>query len=212
MGLKNIINKIKEEAEVLKGNASKDKAYSTDNTYPDAATARQAFEEAKQKLFDVNKWSALPGINSTFELHDQAGNKIDATVTAPGNYIRIELPGPTPENWVQITDVQVKDNVAEFTVSPSEKPQPDAGEANVTQHFFTKDASSTFRVELNGNTLQASEIGKNEVINNTGEEAGNRAVANTLIAEGGWAGFQGLQWNKLTAYLVHKEEATPDKV
>lgn len=29
---------------------------------------------------------------------------------------------------------------------------------------------------------------------------------NTLVAEGGWAGVQGLQWDKLTRYLVHLEE------
>lgn len=212
MAFKNIINKLKEEAKVLQGEASKDKVYSNENTYQDTATARQAFTESKAKLFDVNRWSNLPGINSTFELCDQHGNKLEALVPKPGNYIRIELPGPTPENWVRVTDVQEQEDMAEFTVRPSEKPQPAAGEGNVTQHFFTKEASSTFRVELNGTTLLASEIGKNEVINNTGEEAGDRAVANTVIAEGGWAGFQGLQWNKLTAYLVHKQETAADSL
>ncbi|NDK55837.1 hypothetical protein GWO68_07910 [Pontibacter sp. BT213] len=207
MGLKDLLKKVKKEADALKGDAAKDKLYSNDNTYPDAALAREAFEQAKAKLFDVNRWSALPGINSTFALYDATGNQLNKAVDAPGYYIKIELPGPTPENWVQVTDVQVQENLAEFTVRPSEKPQPEPAAENVTEHFFTKDASSTFRVELNGNTLVANEIGKNEVINNQGEEAGNRAVANTLIAEGGWAGFQGLQWNKLTAYLVHKEDA-----
>lgn len=207
MGLKDIINKVKQEADVLKGDAAKDKLYGNDNTYPNTAAARDAFEQAKEKLFDVNRWSDLPGINSTFVLYDATGNQINKAVDAPGYYIKIKLPGPTPENWVQVTDMRTEENLAEFTVHPSENPQPTSEAGNVTEHFFTKEASSTFRVELNGNTLAAYEIGKNEAINNQGEEAGNRAVANTLIAEGGWAGFQGLQWNKLTAYLVHKGEA-----
>jgi hypothetical protein len=55
-------------------------------------------------------------------------------------------------------------------------------------------------------TLFAFEIGKNEGINNQGEDAGDRKLINTLIAEGGWAGFQELQWKKLTDYLVHRIE------
>ncbi|WP_162425928.1 hypothetical protein [Pontibacter pudoricolor] len=206
MGLKNIINKIKEEAEVLKGDASKDKVYSTDNTYPDAASARQGFEDSRRKLFDINRWSDLPGINSKFVLYDQHGNEISGPLTMPGCYIRINLPGPTPENWVRVTDVHEEENMAEFIVHPSEKPQPEPGNKNVTEHFFAKEASSTFRVELRGNKLTAYEIGKNEAINNKGEEAGDRGLANTLLAEGGWAGVQALQWNKLTSYLVHQTE------
>jgi hypothetical protein len=70
-------------------------------------------------------------------------------------------------------------------------------------HFFGGEATSTFRVELQGNTLVASEIGRDERINNQGNEAGGRAVVNTLIAEGGWALFQQMQWKKLTDYLAH---------
>jgi len=211
MTLKNIVNKLKHEAKVLTGDASKDKVYSNENEYPDAASARQAFDEAKAKLFDVNRWTDLPGINSTFQLFDASGNKTDKTLDAPGYFIRIELPGPTPENWVQVTDVKVGKNMAEFIVHPSQKPAPAPNEANEIKHFFAKEASSTFRVELNGNTLSAYEIGKNEAINNQGEEAGDRALSNTLIAEGGWAGVQALQWNKLTAYLVHKQDAEPNQ-
>ncbi|HEY4652107.1 MAG TPA: hypothetical protein VIG72_11875, partial [Pontibacter sp.] len=138
MGLKKIINKIKEEAEVLKGDASKDKQYSNEYTYPDAATARQAFEEAKKKLFDVNRWSDLPGINSTFVLYDQHGNEMTDPLTMPGSYIRINLPGPTPENWVRVTDVHVEENMAEFIVHPSESPKPQPEKEKVVEHFFSK--------------------------------------------------------------------------
>ncbi|EJF09197.1 MULTISPECIES: hypothetical protein [Pontibacter] len=206
MGIKKVVDKVKEEVKVLKGEESKDKVYQNEQNYPDMTTARTAFEESKKKLFNVNLWSNLEGINSTFELHDDRGRKTTAEIPEIGYFVKITLPASNVENWVNISSIRIEDNLAEFTVHPSEKPNPPVDEEEVTEHFFTKEASSTFRVELQGTRLIASEIGKNEYINNQGEESGDRSVLNTLIAEGGWAGFQGLQWDKLTSYLVHQEE------
>lgn len=209
MNLKTLYEKLKKEVKVLQGEETKDKAYCSSHTYPDEASAKTAFERAKQKLFDINKWTELEGINSIFELYDDRGRRSSLGMPETGYYMRIELPAPAPENWVQITAIQVTDNMAEFVVHPSEKPSERHEEAPVTQHFFIKEASSTFRVERHGQELLACEIGRNEGINNQGDEAGNRALINTFIAEGGWAGFQGLQWEKLTSYLVHHIETKP---
>lgn len=206
MGIKNIINKVKQEVKVVQGEETKDKVYTNENTFADEATAKQEFERAKQKLFDVNQWSKLAGINSTFALYDQYGRKSSATKPETGYYMQIILPGTAIENWVRVSDIKIADDKAEFTVHPSEKPTEQAEEGEVIQHFFIKEASSTFRVERQGNKLIGLEIGKNEGINNQGAEAGNRALLNTVVAEGGWAGVQALQWNKLTSYLVHLEE------
>ncbi|MDO6391728.1 hypothetical protein Q4E40_16450 [Pontibacter sp. BT731] len=207
MGIKKIVNKVKEEVKVLRGEESKDKRYRNEQDYPDVASAQAAFEESKKKLFNVNLWSQLEGINSTFELHDARGQKTTAEMPDIGYFVKITLPASNVENWVNVSGIRIEDKLAEFTVHPSEKPNPPADEEAVTKHFFTKEASSTFRVELQGTTLIASEIGRDEYINNKGEESGARSMLNTLIAEGGWAGFQGLQWDKLTSYLVHQKEA-----
>ncbi|MBX0332288.1 hypothetical protein K3G39_03475 [Pontibacter sp. HSC-14F20] len=207
MGIKKIIDKVKEEVKVLKGEEAKDKVYQNEQDYPDVASAQAAFEESKKKLFNVNLWSNLEGINSTFELHDDRGRKTTAVIPEMGYFVKITLPASNVTNWVNISSIRIEDNLAEFMVHPSEKPNPPTNKEEVTEHFFTKEASSTFRVELQGTRLIGSEIGKNEYINNQGEESGDRSVLNTLIAEGGWAGFQGLQWDKLTSYLVHQEEA-----
>lgn len=206
MVLKDIVDKVKKEIEVLLGENEKHKYFTQEHEYTDEAAAKQAFEGAKQKLFDVNKWSDLPGINSTFELYDAGGQKTAAIKPEVGFYIKIILPATTIENWVQITDILEQDSLAQFIVHPSPKPTNTTEENKEVQHFFGKEASSTFRVELKGNTLKACEIGLNENINNKGEESGDRALLNTLVAEGGWAGFQDLQWNKLTSYLVHHLE------
>ncbi|MCP2045508.1 hypothetical protein [Pontibacter sp. HSC-36F09] len=207
MGIKKIVDKVKEEVKVLKGEESKDKQYRNEQDYPDVASARAAFEESKRKLFNVNLWSKLEGINSTFELYDDRGRKTMADTPQIGYFVKITLPASNVENWVNVSSIRQEDNLAEFAVHPSEKPNPPAEEEAVTKHFFTKEASSTFRVELQGTRLIASEIGRNEYINNQGEESGARSVLNTLIAEGGWAGFQGLQWDKLTSYLAHQKGA-----
>ena len=46
------------------------------------------------------------------------------------------------------------------------------------------------------------EIGVNEAINNQDAEAGSKGLINTIVSEGGWAGFQKYQWKNLTDYLV----------
>ncbi|WP_114781264.1 hypothetical protein [Botryobacter ruber] len=204
MGLKDIVNKIKQEVKVVQGEETKDKVFTNENVFPDEATAEKEFERAKQKLFDVNNWSNIEGLTSTFELYDERGHKTTA-IPRVGYYINIILPASQIENWVQISEVNTDKEVAEFVVHPSEKPRQ-LTEEEVVEHFFIKEASSTFRVSRHGARLVAYEIGKNEGINNQGEEAGDRAVLNTLISEGGWAGLQDLQWDNLTRYLVHLTE------
>lgn len=216
MSLKDMFNKVKKEVKVVQGEETKDKVYVNERTFPDEATSSLEFERAKQKLFNVNLWSNLEGINSTFVLYDQLGRKTTALKPEIGHYIKIILPASGIENWVKITDIREETEMAEFVVHPSEQPTTgEEGDKEIKEeeikHFFIKEASSTFRVERKGNTLLGYEIGRNEGINNQGEEAGNRAALNTLVAEGGWAGFQELQWDKLTRYLVHLEEAETDE-
>lgn len=203
MGIKTFFEGILREVKVLKGEATKDKTYTSQHSFPDQEAAARAFERAKAKLFDVNRWSKLPGITSKFELHDQHGQRSEKEKVEVGDFIRIMLPGPVPENWVTVTDVKSGDKKSAFTVNPSKDPQEIKEDV---EHFFIKEASSTFSVELKANTLHAAEIGKNEGVNNQGEDAGNRELLNTLLSEGGWAAFQKLQWKKLTEYLVHQKE------
>lgn len=208
MSLKDLINKVKEEVKVVQGEKTKDKLFENHNTYPTEAEAVTAFAESRRKLFDINCWTKLSGISSTFELFDPQGKPSTKEQPERGYFIKIILPGSTIENWVEITDIREEENLAEFIVHPSKNPQ-DAGSTDV-EHFFIKEASSTFRVSREGNTIYGYEIGKNEGINNQGEEAGDRAILNTFVAEGGWAMFQELQWDKLTRYLVHLEKATEE--
>jgi hypothetical protein len=203
MGIKDFFDEARKEGRALQGEETKDKFFSSHRDFESEQIAFQHFKLSKEKLFNVDAWSDLPGLSSTFELHTADGHRKKAQPPRPGDYIRIELPGPMPENWVQVTDVRSEEKLAEFTVNPSEDPTKQEPGKKI-EHFFIKEASSTFRLEWQEKRIIASEIGKNEGINNQGEEAGGRSLINTLIAAGGWAFFQKVQWEKLTDYLVHK--------
>ena len=205
MGIRDWINKLLKEEKVIEGEKTKDKFYFSEKEFPDREDALREFPRSVAKLFNVNKWSDLPGITSTFTLYDSMGKEKVADRPEERDYLKINLPGPVPENWVIVTEIKEEDTFAEFTVSPSEDPTEKKEDQEEIEHFFIDEATSTFRVELEDKKIVAFEIGKNEGINNE-EDAGKRKLINTLIAEGGWAGFQELQWKKLTDYLVHQLE------
>lgn len=200
--IKEGINKIKEEGEVLAGNKSKDSYFSSKREFSDEASAIQAYQSAKEKLFDVNTWNKIPAIaTASFSLYDSTGFPLAIKKPRLDDFIKIVLPGPFPENWVKVVEIKEEENCAEFTVKPSHDPTTLA-DKSIVKHFFSPEASSTFRVEREEKGLIASEIGQDEVINNEGTEGGERKALNTLISVGGWAGFQKYQWKNLTDFLV----------
>jgi hypothetical protein len=199
---KKVVKKAAKEIKVIKGEEAKDKIYSSKNTLENPEVASTYLKEAIRKLFDINAWSTISAvINSNFQLFNSLGEKSSNTKPVIGDYIRIQLPGGLPYNWVKVMDIKEEDNFSEFTVSPSEDPTESKNNDQV-KHFFVKEATSTFKVERQGNTIVGYEIGKEEAVNNKNTKAGNRAALNTVVAEGGWAGVQKIQWQNLTDYLV----------
>ncbi len=191
---------------VVDDKQGKNRSYRSINKFADEIKAEKEFLRARKKLFNINKWSELPGITSSFQLYSALGEKKYKDKPKINDYIKIDIPGPFPENWVVISSIEQGERIAQFTVKPSSKPEKNGKNVKETEHFFDQESSSTFKVERKGKLLYGYEIGKNEVINNEGKEAAGRKVMNTLIVIGAWAGFQKLQWEKLTDYLVHKTE------
>lgn len=198
-----IIDKIKFEYDVVFGPKAKNKTYLSCNRFDSEEEAIKQFQRSIEKLLDVEKWSDLPGATSKFELYGPDGLKRKGKPSI-GDHIRILIKGPTPENWVEVIDLKKKEDVVSFIVKPDYDPR-EANEEDV-EHFFTKEATSEFKVKREGNKILGFEIGKNEDVNNKGKEAGNRSALNTFIAETGWLIYQKIQWQKLTDYLVHKIE------
>ncbi|WP_138992413.1 hypothetical protein [Larkinella sp. C7] len=199
MKTSNIGEAIQQGIDLLKGDDSVDKTYCSQKHYPDAQTTLQAFAQAREKVFAVNRWSEVSSMTADFVLHDPSGLAKSTGRPVVGDLIRLELPGPTPVNWVKVTQVVDEETKAGFTARPCADPHENE---NRTEHFFTDESSSTFRVEWVGNTLTACQIGENERINNQNPEAGGRAVVNTVIATTGWLFYQKIQWKTLMDYLV----------
>ena len=202
--IKKLWQKTKSEAKVIQGEETKDKIYYTRREFKDHKRARLEFLKAKERLFNVNSWNNVPALLRTgFVLYNQYGTKLNSVRVKKGNYIKIDLPGPTPTYWVVVEEVFEDEDTAEFVVRPSE--DPTAPKNETIKHFFKRIATSTFRVSLRDNILTGYEIGRDEGINNEGEEAGDLDLVNTLVSEGGWAFFQKYQWENLTDYLVGKK-------
>ncbi|MBD2756340.1 hypothetical protein [Spirosoma validum] len=201
MKLKAVVAQIQHESKVVQGEATRDMTYESHHTYPDESAAREAFANSTVKLLNVNGWSALSSLSADFALYDPIGRAKPNIPVEIGDFIQIVLPGPMPENWVRVIHRQTSDNLAEFTVQPC--PDPSANKPDQIEHFFSEEARSTFRVEVSGCTIHASEIGQHESINNQQPQAGDRGLVNTVIAEAGWLFYQKIQWKLLTDYLVH---------
>ena len=196
------IRQIKEEAKVLKGEKARDRQYESTRQFNDDASARVEFSRSRERLFDVNGWSKIPGIaNATFELFDGDGHPVYRQAVQEGDFIKIDLPGPLPFYWVKVVEVSDDSDSAQFTVQPTYDPT-EKDDKTVTDHFFQDQARSIFRVERSGSVIRAMEIGRDEAINNQREEAGEKGLINTLVSEGGWAALQKYQWKNLTDYLV----------
>lgn len=196
------IRGIKEEAQSIKDEKSKDKKYLSSKDFRDEESAIQAFPMCKKKLFDVNGWSDIRGIaTAAFGLYSADGFSFVKDRVDSGDFIKIDLPGPLPFYWVRVIEITDEDDYAQFVVKPSHDPTH-SGDKMVTDHFFQDKARSIFRVERNGLEITAMEIGLNETINNKDDEAGEKGLINTLVSEGGWAGFQRYQWKSLTDYLA----------
>lgn len=199
MKIKDIVDSIQHGVDLLKGEEAIDKTFCSQNSCRDENTAREAFGKAREKVFDVNRWSSLSAITADFILHDQLGRPKPTGRPEVGDHIRVELPGPAPENWVQVIQVEDDENKAGFTARPCADPRDKTGS---TEHFFTDASTSTFRVSLVGLTVFACQIGENERVNNQNPEAGERSAVNTMIAGAGWLFYQKIQWKTLTDYLV----------
>lgn len=212
-----IKNKLKTEANILSGVESKSKVFESIRQLSDQENKELEWSKAQERLFDVNKWSDVGGITTaSFLLHDSMGNHVMRKVPQVGDKISIDLPGPLPLNWVEVIQITQEPEKAEFIVCPTSDPtkivdsdQGLAGEdivgedkETVTDHFFTSDALSIFRIERKGQQLTATQIGLHERINNSKEEAGNKSLLNTLVAESGWLLFQPHQWQTLTDYVA----------
>lgn len=198
-----IKEKAKDVKQVFEGDKSVNRTYTSYNTFLDDKETIEAFKLAKARMYKVNAWGKIPGpANADFILYDENGVQSDKLKPKVNYFIKTILPTGLLENWVRIIDIKEDPDSATLTVRPCNDPTVEAQHPAETDHFFKSSATSTFRLERNGNSLKEMEMGINESINNQGPEAGGRKAINTVVAEGGWALIQKKQWKNVTDYIV----------
>src|SRR3954464_2904198 len=101
--------------------------------------------------------------SADFQLTDQNGNPVQAKA-ATGYLMRIDLPGPSGDDWVTIEAIEDKDspsgnsNYIAMRVRPTQSPVDKS--AQIT-HFYEDSATSTFLVERIGTRITATVYGRN---------------------------------------------------
>lgn len=176
---------------------------------PDPETAARIFREAKERLFDVSNWGTISkGISASFVLTDSQGNKKQGP-PLEGDHFRIDIPGPGPSagggyDWVKVELVEDGPGDREqvtIRVRPSADPRKKEG----TAHFFKDDATSSFIVKREDNTVYAEVHGRNEEPNTTSEKITDK-IRNTVTGIGAGAGLSTLQWQKLVKGILGSKE------
>lgn len=176
-----------------------------------AATA--LFNEAKQRLLDINNWQNLcGGKGATFQLVDKHGNALPQTKPEVGNLIKIKLPAPSNKkgdgyDWVRIekfentTNLISDEEIVGFRVRPVSNP---ADHSEESAHFYTNDATSSFLVVRRASTVYAMERGRNEQPNPVGGFWNK--IRNTIIAFGAMMGLAVPQWKMLVNGIVRQKK------
>jgi hypothetical protein len=173
------------------------------------------FYKAAWKLVNVNNWANLMGIpGQDFRLYN--GKKQLNRAAAVGDLIRIKLPlDPTGRSyWVKIESVVKNYKTSEkkltIVVRPTVNPFKNRKGTDITDHFFTNDATNTFSVTLKNNKIEAKVAGRDEFANTTQVATWADGAANYTISQMGWGieirdrdiGFQPLVWSKLNDALA----------
>lgn len=172
--------------------------------------ARALFDDARQRLMNINAWYDLCGEKGAeFYLTDASGRSVNVAHPEVGYLIRIRLPGPKNEqghgfDWVRIEqfvdrkDVETDEETFGFRVRPVSNPLDPSSES---AHFYTSDATSTFLVVRSGKTVCAMELGRNEKPNPKAGKLRNR-IRNVVVAIGAKLGLAVPQWKRLMKGIV----------
>jgi hypothetical protein len=171
---------------------------------PTIDQARHCYMRAVKRMQNPGIWHELAGwASASFNLFDLKATEVKR-LAAEGDYIRIDIPGPGPGkgggfDWVMVEKTEEYIDSSEQREWTGMKVRPCANPTSTsagTAHFFTSDASSTYIIERNGNSVTAFYHGRNEIPNtSTGKWTDN--VRNTFVAAGAVVGLSEVQWSAL---------------
>ena len=147
-----------------------------------------------------------------FQLSDATVTAIDRVVR-PGDYFRINIPGPNNKkgqgyDWVRVEEVeeQLQHHFHVWAAIKVRPAAPPFNKENNTAHFFSNDATSSFLVERRGRLVTASVFGRNEKPNEESDGIIDK-LRNTIVAVSAMLGFSKPQWKSLVKGII-KSSAT----
>ncbi len=170
-----------------------------------AVEAHLLFEEATNRLLDVNNWDKLCGkAGAVFQLTDSQGAHLNG-LPEIGNYLKIDIPGPGPSNgegfdWVRIEAIEKDKKPQEdsefllIRVRPSTRP---GGAADQTAHFFSEQSTSNFVVRREKTIVTSAVIGRNEIPNARQNEGLWDKIRNLVVGLSASLGLSTPQWQSL---------------
>lgn len=179
----------------------------TENNREDAVNT---FQRACTRLLNPALWHELAGVASaSFKLVSENNPDMQKFATL-NDYIQIDIPGPGSSagdgfDWVKIEAIEKNtDTPADesFGLKLRACANPDKKNGG-TAHFFTAEATSSFIISRNGNSITASYHGRNEIPNSTEVILADK-IRNSIVAAGAMMGFSELQWLALLKGFLQK--------
>ena len=159
-----------------------------------------------------DEWTDLCGsLAAGFQLADDSGHDLQGHA-AVNDFIRIDIPGPGPQegrgyDWVQVEKVEqpVSHGTDElFVIQVRPSPAPPVKDGAEPAHFLEDSATSTFVLERNGKRVSMTVFGRNEVPNTKFAENPDK-LRNKMVGALGAMGLSKLQWKTLVQGLLKKE-------
>lgn len=170
----------------------------------DEAESIALFQKARKNLLNINQWEKMAGkVSATFRLTDEYGNHVNR-LPLQGDYIKIHLPTSAEDkfDWVRIEAIEEKRTPVHLCyimirVRPTDPPNPQ----EATEHFFSREATSSFCVERTGQLVEASVRGRNELPNL--DAGGIKSILRNLVVSlGAMLGLNYPQWKGLTRGII----------
>ena len=181
-----------------------------DKSLSNDAKAGEAYRALCSNLLKVSQWSRYAGGEEfVFELTAPDGT-LKADPLQLGDRIRIQLPGPKDDlgkgyDWVEVMRLEqgTSADIEYFMLelSPCDCPYTSAEE---TAHFYWENASNTFVAAKQGQTVQFSVHGRNEVPN-IGSQPPLAKIRNFFVAHGGIFGGSKIQWEVFSKNIIADE-------
>jgi hypothetical protein len=164
------------------------------------------YTRAVHRLKDINGWTELSKeMKSSFKLFDSSGSPTKREPKV-GDYIRNDIPGfsnPKGSDWVKILDISESHDKVLFSIKVTPSPNPQIPD-DETAHFYDEQATNTFVIQRDGNTVTAGVHGRNEKPNIHEVDLKSK-VRNMFMGVGGMLGSGKIHWENFAKSLLKKE-------